>query len=212
MTLFEYIKMSYLRPNLFVLKGLGASDDLIEYLMETPSNTNMAIVSHFITSEESNTTNESSESNGGSNSGSESGSGSGSGSGSNSGEGGSEGGSETPAPTSYTVRLKEYPNQLEADYPTYVVPVGESISINDEDAYSTTVWGEPWYWYDIDDPERIGLSKYNLANYTPTKDTLLILNWWDPARNFYYYDDYYAEPITDEHGNGDLTPTFDDPQ
>lgn len=44
MNLLEYIKMSYLRPNKQVLKELGASDDLIAYLMETPGNTNIVIV------------------------------------------------------------------------------------------------------------------------------------------------------------------------
>lgn len=36
----EYIKQSYERPNRKILEGLGASEDLIEYLMETPGNTN----------------------------------------------------------------------------------------------------------------------------------------------------------------------------
>ena len=40
----EYIKMSYERPNRKVLEGLGASEGLIEYLMETPGNTNWNIV------------------------------------------------------------------------------------------------------------------------------------------------------------------------
>lgn len=40
----EYIKMSYERPNRKVLEGLGASEDLIEYLMETPGNTNWNMV------------------------------------------------------------------------------------------------------------------------------------------------------------------------
>ena len=51
MNLLEYIKMSYLRPNKQVLKGLGASDDLIAYLMETPGNTNIVIANQFISSE-----------------------------------------------------------------------------------------------------------------------------------------------------------------
>ena len=219
MNLQEYIRQSFMRPNKQVLKSLGASDDLIAYLMETPSNTNMAIVSQFISSEESSEPVE--EPNGGSNSGSEPGSSSESGSGSNSGEGGNEsggengGGSETPAPTSYTIRLKEYPNQLEVDYPTYVVPAGESISINSQDGYVEGEWGLPMYWYDADDPEQIGLSLYDLSNYTPVKDTLLILRWFDPNKNI-WYDDYYAEPVSDNNGNGndnsgDLSPTFDDP-
>ena len=52
MNLLEYIKMSYLRPNKRVLKGLGASDDLIAYLMETPGNTNIVIANQLIGSNE----------------------------------------------------------------------------------------------------------------------------------------------------------------
>ena len=52
MNLLEYIKMSYLRPNKQVLKGLGASDDLIAYLMETPGNTNIVIANQLIGSNE----------------------------------------------------------------------------------------------------------------------------------------------------------------
>ena len=48
MNLLEYIKMSYLRPNKQVLKELGASDDLIAYLMETPRNTNIVIANQLI--------------------------------------------------------------------------------------------------------------------------------------------------------------------
>ncbi len=48
MNLLEYIKMSYKRPNKAVLKGLGASEELIEYLTETPLNTNFAIVHKLI--------------------------------------------------------------------------------------------------------------------------------------------------------------------
>ena len=48
MNLLEYIKMSYLRPNKQVLKELGASDDLIAYLMETPGNTNIVIANQLI--------------------------------------------------------------------------------------------------------------------------------------------------------------------
>ena len=40
--------MSYLRPNKQVLKGLGASDDLIAYLMEIPRNTNIVIANQLI--------------------------------------------------------------------------------------------------------------------------------------------------------------------
>lgn len=48
MNLLEYIKMSYLRPNKQVLKELGASDDLIAYLMKTPGNTNIVIANQLI--------------------------------------------------------------------------------------------------------------------------------------------------------------------
>ena len=48
MNLLEYIKMSYLRPNRQVLKGLGASDDLVAYLMETSGNTNIVIANQLI--------------------------------------------------------------------------------------------------------------------------------------------------------------------
>ena len=52
MNLLEYVKMSYLRPNRAVLKGLGANDKLIEYLMKTPENTNIAIVKQLIAENE----------------------------------------------------------------------------------------------------------------------------------------------------------------
>ena len=44
MTLIEYIKKSYLRPNRAILKSLGASDELIAYLFNTPYNTNINVV------------------------------------------------------------------------------------------------------------------------------------------------------------------------
>ena len=44
MTLIEYIEKSYLRPNVQVLRALGAEDVLIQYLLNTPWNTNMAII------------------------------------------------------------------------------------------------------------------------------------------------------------------------
>lgn len=44
MTLLEYIKQSYLRPNKAILQSLGASDELIEYLLKTPHNTNINMV------------------------------------------------------------------------------------------------------------------------------------------------------------------------
>lgn len=40
----EYIKQSYKRPNRQVLESLGANEALIEYLMETPGNTNWQVV------------------------------------------------------------------------------------------------------------------------------------------------------------------------
>ena len=44
MDLNEYIRQSYKRPNRKVLEGLGASEELIKYLMETPGNTNLSVV------------------------------------------------------------------------------------------------------------------------------------------------------------------------
>ena len=44
MDLNEYIRQSYKRPNRKVLETLGASEDLIEYLMETPGNTNWNVI------------------------------------------------------------------------------------------------------------------------------------------------------------------------
>ena len=44
MNLNDYIKLSAKRPNRAVLQGLGASEELIEYLMETPNNTNWNVV------------------------------------------------------------------------------------------------------------------------------------------------------------------------
>lgn len=54
MTLNEYIKQSYLRPNKAVLKSLGASDELIEYLLHTPWNTNLNIIDSIGGSESGN--------------------------------------------------------------------------------------------------------------------------------------------------------------
>lgn len=48
MTLIEYIEKSYLRPNVQVLRALGAEDVLIQYLLNTPWNTNMAIIKSLI--------------------------------------------------------------------------------------------------------------------------------------------------------------------
>ena len=47
----EYIKMSYKRPNRKVLEALGASEDLIEYLMETPGNTNWNMLNNMSNNE-----------------------------------------------------------------------------------------------------------------------------------------------------------------
>ena len=44
----EYIKQSYERPNRKILEGLGASEDLIEYLLETPGNTNWNVLSGLV--------------------------------------------------------------------------------------------------------------------------------------------------------------------
>ena len=48
LTLKEYIKMSYKRPNKAVLRGLGASEELIEYLCKTPWNTNLNVIDSMI--------------------------------------------------------------------------------------------------------------------------------------------------------------------
>lgn len=40
MNLQEYIKKNYRNPNKLILKTLGASETLIQYLFETPYNTN----------------------------------------------------------------------------------------------------------------------------------------------------------------------------
>lgn len=52
MNLLEYIKMSMTRPNRAVLKGLGASEELIEYLMKSPQNTNINVVKTLLAAEE----------------------------------------------------------------------------------------------------------------------------------------------------------------
>lgn len=54
MTLTEYIKQNYKNPNKQILKVLGASDALIEYLFHTPWNTNFNVISSLI--DESNNT------------------------------------------------------------------------------------------------------------------------------------------------------------
>ena len=48
MTLTEYIKQNYKNPNKQILKVLGASDALIEYLFKTPWNTNVNILNSLI--------------------------------------------------------------------------------------------------------------------------------------------------------------------
>ena len=48
MNLNDYIALSSERPNRAVLQGLGASDDLIAYLIETPRNTNIVIANQLI--------------------------------------------------------------------------------------------------------------------------------------------------------------------
>lgn len=48
MELLEYIKRNYKTPNPAVLRGLGASEDLIEYLVKTPLNTNIKIVEAIV--------------------------------------------------------------------------------------------------------------------------------------------------------------------
>jgi len=53
MDLIKYIMQSYKTPNKAVLKGLGASDELINYLMETPYNTNFAIAKQLAAQTES---------------------------------------------------------------------------------------------------------------------------------------------------------------
>lgn len=45
MNLNEYIWRNYKTPNQQVLESLGASDKLIQYLLKTPWNTNIAIIS-----------------------------------------------------------------------------------------------------------------------------------------------------------------------
>lgn len=44
MNLEEYIRQSYTRPNRQVLESLGASEELVEYLLKTPWNTNIQMI------------------------------------------------------------------------------------------------------------------------------------------------------------------------
>lgn len=48
MELLDYIRKNYKTPNVAVLKTLGATDELIKYLINTPNNTNMKIVESLI--------------------------------------------------------------------------------------------------------------------------------------------------------------------
>jgi len=48
MELLEYIKKNYKTPNVAVLRTLGASEELIEYLTNTPWNTNMKVIEGLI--------------------------------------------------------------------------------------------------------------------------------------------------------------------
>ena len=52
MNLNDYIALSSKHPNRAVLQGLGASEELIEYLMETPENTNLNVVGSLSENEE----------------------------------------------------------------------------------------------------------------------------------------------------------------
>lgn len=52
MNLNDYIALSSKRPNRAVLQSLGASEKLIEYLMETPENTNWNILEQLSENEE----------------------------------------------------------------------------------------------------------------------------------------------------------------
>ena len=47
MTLIEYIRQSYQRPNRRILEALGANERLIEYLMDTPENANWNVIDSF---------------------------------------------------------------------------------------------------------------------------------------------------------------------
>ena len=51
MDLKQYIRRNYKMSNPFILKDLGASEELIEYLTNTPWNTNMKVVESLISGE-----------------------------------------------------------------------------------------------------------------------------------------------------------------
>lgn len=48
MSLLEYIKKNFATPNVEILRNLGASEALIDYLVYTPNNTNLNIVPQLI--------------------------------------------------------------------------------------------------------------------------------------------------------------------
>ena len=48
MELLDYIRKNYKTPNIAVLKTLGATDELIKYLVNTPNNTNIKVVESLI--------------------------------------------------------------------------------------------------------------------------------------------------------------------
>ena len=48
MELLDYIRKNYKTPNVAVLKTLGATDELIKYLTNTPNNTNIKVVESLI--------------------------------------------------------------------------------------------------------------------------------------------------------------------
>ena len=52
MDLNEYVKQSYTRPNKAVLEALDASEELVEYLLHTPWNTNMSMVDSIASQQE----------------------------------------------------------------------------------------------------------------------------------------------------------------
>ena len=47
MDLFNYIKKNYKTPNPYVVKSLGGSEELVEYLRNTPWNTNLNMLSAY---------------------------------------------------------------------------------------------------------------------------------------------------------------------
>lgn len=49
-----YIHQSYKNPNVNILKDLGAEDELVKYLTETPGNTNFNVVKNWVSGESGN--------------------------------------------------------------------------------------------------------------------------------------------------------------